>query len=114
MMDLEEELVSYFVFDIQYSITPTFHQSIGPLFQLVFHLGKPPEFLCDKQVTKVLPIKIRKLQKLNPQVSGVSEVHQRTEIQTSLTSSHLSHIKRGKLRTCLCAPGTLPIPLICI
>jgi hypothetical protein len=28
----EKELTSFFVFDTQYSIIPTFHQSIGPLF----------------------------------------------------------------------------------
>jgi hypothetical protein len=35
MMGLEEEkeLISFFVFDTQYSIIPTFHQYIGPLFQ---------------------------------------------------------------------------------
>jgi hypothetical protein len=34
-MGLEKkELLSLFVFDTQYSISPTFHQSIGSLFQL--------------------------------------------------------------------------------
>jgi len=37
-LEEEKELVIFFVFDTQYSITPTFHQSIGPLFQLVFQL----------------------------------------------------------------------------
>ena len=40
-MDLkgERELMSFFVFDTQYCIIPTFHQSIGLLFPLVFQLG---------------------------------------------------------------------------
>ena len=36
---------------------PSFHYSITPMF----HLGKPPEFQCDKQVTKKLLVKLRNL-----------------------------------------------------
>jgi hypothetical protein len=32
-LEEEKELISFFVFDTQYSIIPTFHQSIGRLFQ---------------------------------------------------------------------------------
>jgi hypothetical protein len=46
-----------------FSITPTFHQSIGPLFQSSswdVPAGESPDFPYN-QVTKMLPAKVRKL-----------------------------------------------------
>jgi hypothetical protein len=43
----EKEFIRFFVWDPQNSIIPTFHQSIGPLFQLGVHLGQSPELLSD-------------------------------------------------------------------
>jgi hypothetical protein len=59
----EKELISFFVLDTQYSIIPTFHQSIGPLFQRVSQLGcstwsKASEIPYAQQVTEILPLKI--------------------------------------------------------
>ncbi len=41
----------------QYSIIPIFQLSSSDI--PIFQFGKSPGFLCDKQVTKILPLKLK-------------------------------------------------------
>jgi len=44
-LEQEKESINFSLFDTQYSIIPTFHESIGPISQLgCSSWGKAPEF----------------------------------------------------------------------